>query len=193
MGAALSLLADAAVAAGLFAATNVDDLVVLVALEGDRATSSRAIVAGQFVGIGVLTALSIGLARLALALPDGAVAALGVVPIALGIRMWWRRRTSRADDDAPVRTGLSAIAVTALTVANGADNVAAYTPAFTTRSPAGLLVTVVVFGIGTAAWLVVARGIVRHRRVGERIARWGERLLPLVLVAVGVLVLVHHG
>jgi cadmium resistance protein CadD (predicted permease) len=192
VGAALSLLADAAVAAGLFAATNVDDLVVLVALEGDRATTSRAIVVGQFVGIGALTALSIVLARLALALPNGVVTALGLVPIALGIRLWWRRRTGRTDDS-PARTGLSVVGVSALTMANGADNVAAYTPAFTTRSPAALVVTVAVFGLGTGVWLAVARGVVHRARVAERIARWGERLLPLVLVVVGILVLVHHG
>ncbi len=184
-------MTDATVAAGMFAATNVDDLVVLVALFGDRGTRDRDVVVGQALGIGALTIASALLARVALALPDTVVALLGLAPVVLGVRLWWRRRHHSPDDDAE-RPGLGLRAVAAVTIANGGDNVAVYTPVLTTASLAGTVTTAVVFAVGTTVWLVAARALVRQRHVGARVASWGGRILPYVLVAIGVAVIAHH-
>ncbi len=175
----------------MFAATNVDDLVVLIALFGDRGTRDRDVVVGQALGIAVLTTASAVLARVALALPDTVVALLGLLPVVLGVRLWWRRRHRDPDDDVE-RPGLGLRAVAAVTIANGGDNVAVYTPVLTTASIAGTATTVAVFAVGTTVWLVAARALVRQRHVGGRVATWGGRILPYVLVAIGVAVVAHH-
>src|SRR6476469_9547526 len=72
----------------LFAITNVDDL-VLLALHFGRARGDRAhrrIAIGQYLGFGAILAVSVLAAFGLRVLPDRAVAYLGLVPIALGLR-----------------------------------------------------------------------------------------------------------
>ena len=84
------LLGTVVTAAGVFAGTNVDDLLVLTVLFLAARASGRPrpwqIWAGQYAGIGVLVLVSV-LAALGLTLvPDRWVGLLGLVPIALGVR-----------------------------------------------------------------------------------------------------------
>jgi cadmium resistance protein CadD (predicted permease) len=191
----VSLVEDAGVAAGLFATTNVDDLLVLVALFADRATRTSSIVLGQIAGVAALTAASLVLARGAVALPDRVVALLGLVPLALGVRRLARRRRGHSDGDDDElsghrHAGMGALAVAALTVANGADNVAAYVPAFASLARTGVVLAV--FASLTAAWLAAARALVAHPRVGPPLARIGTAALPWVLIALGAAILVRE-
>src|SRR5262245_9240286 len=77
-------------AAVVFAVTDIDDLVLLAAFFGDRRLQPRAIVAGQFIGIGVLTAASVLAAYAALAVPAGWTSLLGLAPLGLGIHKLWQ-------------------------------------------------------------------------------------------------------
>jgi len=54
----------------VFTTTNIDDILLLSAFFADGSIRPRAIVIGQFAGIGVLTAVSIAAALLALAVPE---------------------------------------------------------------------------------------------------------------------------
>jgi cadmium resistance protein CadD (predicted permease) len=76
-------------AIGVFAATNVDDLVVLTVLflacRAEGQPKAWQIWAGQYVGIAALVAAS-GAAALGLAIvPESWVGLLGLVPVALGV------------------------------------------------------------------------------------------------------------
>ena len=98
MQAALSVLGIAIVA---FASTNIDDLVVISAFFADASLERRAIVVGQLVGIGLLTAVSVIAAMLALAVPPGWTALLGLAPLGLGVaklRTRWRSKRSKNGD-----------------------------------------------------------------------------------------------
>ena len=94
-------------AAGMFAVTNIDDL-LLLALYFGRARGHRAselrVVAGQFLGLGGILTVSL-LAAFGLSLlSEDLVAYLGLLPIALGIRAGvkaWQHRRAAGDDDAP--------------------------------------------------------------------------------------------
>ena len=183
------------VAAALFATTNVDDLVVLVAFFADRRFSPRQVVAGQFLGIVALVGASLLLAVAALALPVAWVGLLGVVPILLGVRKLLQLRADREGEAGPTalpRRGRSnVLAVASVTVANGGDNLGVYTPVFAVLEPGELLTTVVVFASMTAGWCGAGYALVANPLVGGRIRGAGQVLLPFVLIAVGVLVLLH--
>ncbi|MEO3777878.1 cadmium resistance transporter [Micromonospora sp. B11E3] len=95
------LLAAAAGAALVFAATNLDDIVVLtvlfVAARGTGRPRPRHIVAGQYLGIGALVAAAVVVAAGLLVVPDPWTGLLGLLPIGLGVRAL----LAREDDDSP--------------------------------------------------------------------------------------------
>ena len=180
-------------AAGVFAGTNVDDLIVLTVLFLAARASGRPrpwqIWAGQYAGIAVLVAVSV-LAAVGLALvPDRWVPLLGLVPVALGVRgLIGAVRRSPGDDEAPAVAG-NALAVAGVTIANGADNIAVYTPVFRTIGPAGSVLTIAVFAVGVAVWCLASSWLGSHRRVIALVERYGHWLVPLVFIAIGGVIL----
>jgi cadmium resistance protein CadD (predicted permease) len=181
-----------AAAAGTFAGTDIDDLVILTVLflaarAGGRPRPGQ-IWAGQYAGIAVLVGVSI-LAALGLGVvPDRWVGLLGLVPLALGIR-GFVLAIRRADEDEPKPVAGSWPAVAGVTIANGADNISVYTPIFRTLSPAAGGITVAVFAVLVAAWLLLAAWIGSHRRVIDVVERYGHWIVPGVFVLIGLVIL----
>jgi cadmium resistance protein CadD (predicted permease) len=64
----------------------------------DARLAPHAVVIGQFVGIGTLVLVSIIAARLALAVPEGWVALLGLAPLVLGVSKLLTLRQVAAQD-----------------------------------------------------------------------------------------------
>ncbi len=191
------LLGTVAAAGGVFAGTNVDDLIVLTVLFLAARASGRPKVwqvwAGQYGGIAALVLVS-GLGALGLTLiPDRWVGLLGLVPLGLGVR-GLIAAARRADDDgeSPVVAG-NAFAVAGVTIANGADNIAVYTPMFRTIGVSGTAVTVAVFAVLVAVWCLASSWLGSHRRVIAVIERHGHWLVPLVFITIGLVILIESG
>ena len=183
-------------AAGVFAGTNVDDLVVLTVLFLSARAAGRPkpwqIWAGQYAGIAALVAVS-AVAALGLTLvPDRWVGLLGVVPIALGVRGLIGGLRG-GDDEPEALSAANGFAVAGVTIANGADNIAVYTPVFRSLGVGGSVVTCVVFAVLVAVWCAAASWLGSHRRVISLVRRYGHWLVPLVFVAIGVVIVVESG
>ncbi|HEX3724237.1 MAG TPA: cadmium resistance transporter, partial [Nitrolancea sp.] len=86
----------------------------------------------------------------------------------------------------PSATGL--IGVIGLTISNGGDNLAAYTPIFRTMTTETLLVTLVVFAALVAIWCWLAGLLVSHRKVTETVIRFGHWIIPVVYILIGLYV-----
>lgn len=192
----MTLLQHVLPAIGLFAATDVDDL-LLLALWFSRARArggARRVVLGQYLGFSAITAVCV-LAALGLRLlPDGIAPWLGLVPVALGVKAGidlWRGDDDDDDDEAEAvrRSGISVLAVAGVTMANGGDNLGVYVPVLTAVGPAVMAVYVTVFLVMVGVWCLLGHALANHPRLAGPLDRWGERLLPFVLVAVGVSVL----
>ena len=100
--------------------------------------------AGQYAGIGILVLLSAVAALGLTVVPDQWMGLVGLVPFGFGVHGLVQAIRSRGEEAAPspvVATGLGS--VTAVTVANGADNLSVYTPLFRTIGLAASLVTVI--------------------------------------------------
>lgn len=80
-----SLASDLGIGIVVFASTNIDDIFLLAAFFADPRLRHRSIVFGQYLGIGALVLASALAALLALTLPDGWIALLGIVPLLLGL------------------------------------------------------------------------------------------------------------
>jgi len=188
---------DLSTAAAVFVATDIDDLVLLTALFGNARMSRGAIVGGQFLGIAVLVTASAAAAFAALTVPAHWPSLLGAIPLAMGLwklpALW---RGPAADDDAEVKDLASrggaahsqVLAVAAVTIANGGDNLAVYVPLFA-RDPAVLPLYALAFAVMTAVWCAAGHAFVRHPAGAVLMRRWGHAILPVVLIALGASIL----
>jgi len=181
----------------VFAGTNVDDIIVLTVLFLSARAAGKPrpwqILAGQYVGIGVLVAAS-ALAALGLTIvPDQWVGLLGLVPIALGVK--GLVAAIRAHDDEPaapaVATGL--LSVAGVTIANGADNISVYTPLFRTIGLGDSLITVAVFAVGVAVWCVAASWLGSHKKVIGVVQRFGQWIVSGVFILIGAVIVIESG
>ncbi|MBQ0992361.1 cadmium resistance transporter [Micromonospora sp. H61] len=188
----IDLLSTAGAAAVVFAATDIDDIVILtlffVAARTTGQPRTWEIVAGQYVGIGALALASAVIAGGLLVVPDPWTGLLGLLPIALGVRAL---RSSGDDEAPPVVTG--ALGVAGVTIANGADNVAVYVPVFRALGVADSAVFLLVFVLLIALWCVAGAWLGGHRRVVRLVERAGAWLVPTIFIAIGLVILVSSG
>lgn len=181
-------------AVGMFAVTNVDDLVLLAVFFARAAGRGAArVVVGQYLGFAAILAASVVGALGAGLLPDEVIPYLGLLPLLLGLRAAWDAWRERAGDDEPPVTAPTALAVAAVTFANGGDNIGVYVPVFTTVGTGGLVVFTVVFLVLTGVWCLAGGYLATRPVIARALARWGHVVLPLVLVGIGVLILVEGG
>lgn len=194
------MLSTIAAAAGLFVATNIDDIVVLtvlfaVAARGTSQLRGWQIVAGQYLGLITLIAVSF-LAALGLTIvPDEWVGLLGLIPLAIGVLALARTLRGKGDDD-EAESALKAVGllgVAGITIANGGDNIAIYTPVFRTMSTADTLITIAVFLVLLAAWCLLARAIGTNENVTEALEKVEHWLVPVVFIGLGVFILFESG
>lgn len=184
-----------------FAATNADDLLLLVLFFGNRHYRARDVFLGQVMGIGLLVIISLILSLAVSAVPRPWIGMLGLLPIAIGARELIARRDG-ADDggDAPkpnpaiMRRDYGrrrALAVAGVTLANGGDNIGVYTPLFTVHSAVDTLVLLLVFIVLTWLWLNGAYYLARRSTMAMQIQRLGHAVFPYALIILGVVILVQ--
>jgi hypothetical protein len=195
------LLPAIGIAIAVYASTNIDDLLILAVFFADPRVRISAVVAGRFLGLAVLVLASATAALLAMAVPGEWIALLGLVPLALGLRLLpalfcrggdstEESQEAVAGEHQPVRRGFFAqsMTVAGVTLANGGDNLGVYIPLFAT-APQTIVTFVVVFAVMTAVWCALGYLMVNNPLIGDRIRRHGHALLPLVLIGLGLYIL----
>jgi cadmium resistance protein CadD (predicted permease) len=119
------------------------------------------------------------------------------VPIAIGalkLREWRRGEPVAGDDGTAIRRASGQVlAVSAVTIANGGDNIGIYTPVFAVRAADEVALFGVVFAVMTALWCLAARWLVNHRTAGAPIRRHARRVVPFVLILLGLSTLYEAG
>jgi len=202
------LLSHIGQAVGLFAVTNVDDLVILALFlaraRGQRHGVARVVV-GQYLGFAAILAIAAAGALGMQLLPERVVPYFGLLPLLLGLHAgWraWRERQGRSDlsEPGPVEPGPDVLAgaagvlsVATVTFANGGDNLAVYVPVFATAGNAGLIAYSITFLVLVAVWCAASVFLVTRPGIARAQARWGHLLLPVVLIALGLIILVEGG
>lgn len=193
------MLATITSAAGMFAATNIDDIVVLTVL---FLASSRGgprpwqIVLGQYLGFIALVAISVIAALGLTIIPDEWVGFLGLIPLGIGIYGLIRALRNGRDDDDEEESALKAVGVlgiAGITIANGADNISLYTPIFRTISPMDTAITIAVFLVLVGVWCLAGRLIGTHKAVTETLERIEHWLVPAVFIGLGLFILIESG
>ena len=190
-----SPVADAVTAVVLFSGTNVDDLLLIslfsaYARSGNGSLRNWHIWTGQYLGFGALIAASALIGRgLALA-PERWLWLLALVPLGIGVVTLVNalRARSREEESHPPPPR-SAWGVALITIIDGADDLAAYTPFFATAGAERIWVACVMFVACVAAWCVAGGLLTRHPRVTEAIERHDWWILPVAFIFIGIYVL----
>jgi cadmium resistance transport/sequestration family protein len=187
-----------ATAVGVFAGTNVDDIIVLTVLFLASRTTGRParwqVWTGQYAGIGVLVVASAVAAAGLTIVPDKWVGLLGLVPFALGVRSLVaaiRSRSEGEEPDTPVAG--NAFAVAGVTIANGADNISVYTPLFRTIGVAETALTVAVFAVLVAVWCIAGSWLASHKAIIGVVERYGHWIVPAVFMLIGAVIVIESG
>ncbi|MCZ4069126.1 cadmium resistance transporter [Microbacterium sp. NPDC006705] len=191
------MIGTIAAAIGLFAATNIDDIVVLTVLFLASTRGSLPgwkVVAGQYLGFIALVAISVIAAAGLTIVPDEWVGFLGLIPLAIGVYGLIRtlRRRGDDDDDSAISAG-GLFGVAGITIANGADNISLYTPVFRTNPVPDTIVTIIVFLVLVAVWCLVARFVGTNKTVTEALEKIEHWLVPAVFIGLGLYILIESG
>ncbi|MFC5182885.1 cadmium resistance transporter [Actinomadura harenae] len=185
-------------AAGMFAGTNIDDIIVLTVLFlSSRATGSPRvwrIWGGQYAGFALLVLVSVVAALGLTIVPDDWVGLLGLVPLGLGVKGLVSAVRAKGDGEGGVPAVAATLpAVAGVTIANGADNISVYTPVFRTVGTASTVVMVCVFLVGVALWCLAGSVLGSHKKVIELVERHGHWFVPTVFVVIGGIIVVESG
>ena len=206
-----------------FAATNLDDILILMfffaQVNPQTPANSmnppspsrwqiRHIVLGQYLGFIVLLLLSLPGFFGGLMIPRPWIGLLGFVPIFIGLK----QVLDSSDDEpespfvtphpvphprkqniflSPFSSFLApqTYSMAVITLANGGDNIGIYVPFFASLSWRQLFVVLSIFLILVAVWCAIAYGLTRHPRIGKLITRQGHKVVPWVLISLGLWIL----
>lgn len=190
-----------------FAATNIDDIFILTLFfsQGAAIYPRRSIIAGQYLGFTALVLISLLGFLAGLIVPPAYIGLLGLLPIFLGVRAWLIRNQEEETEDEEKKQiesaaekskgGLfsSILAVSAVTFANGGDNIGIYTPLFASSTLTELIIFLIVFYILLGVWCLAGYLISKQPHVAHVLTHYAHYIVPFVLIALGVFILYESG
>ena len=202
-----------------FISTNIDDIFILMLffMQADKVMKRTHIVIGQYLGIGVLTIISIMGALGLSAIPQEYVGLLGLVPIYLGIKEYSNHKNesnnenidqqesendenSKIEETTAVKKNSiitfinpSIIKVFSVTIANGGDNIGIYTSLFTSMNLVDILITVIIFIILIPLWCFIALKLAQHPFVQRTIEKYNHIFVPVIFIGLGFFILMENG
>lgn len=186
------IFATVGLAAGVFASTNIDDIFILLGFFSDKRFRARQVVAGQYVGIAFLFFASVVASLASFVVKPEVIGLLGFAPILIGLKRLWDLRRAEEREDSPQSSAHgNIVAVALITAVNCGDNISIYTPLFAVRPAKDVVVMGVVFAVMTGVWLFAAHWLTRHRQLGALIRKYGHRVVPFVLIALGIYILME--
>jgi len=185
-----------------FAATNIDDLFILMAFFANRRSfPTLHVVLGQYVGMGALLAIGIVGSLIALVVPNNLIGLIGIFPIAIGIKeLLELRKKDDDDEEGPAAAKqpsqrskwiayLPFLAVTAVTFSGG-EEIGIYASVFAINNETTEIVVIILVVMGlTGVWCGVASYLVNHSFLAVRFRRIASKILPFVLIGLGLYIM----
>jgi cadmium resistance transport/sequestration family protein len=177
-----------------FAATNIDDIFLLLLFFSQVGGEFRSwhVVAGQYLGFGALVVLSVLGSLGVLIVPEEWIGLLGLVPVFLGIRAFTHLSGGPEEDRKPIE-GSKIWGVSAVTFANGGDNLGIYVPLFASVGFVRMGIIVFVFLFLVAVWCYAGYRLAGYPTVAHKIDRYGHIVVPFVLIGLGIYILLESG
>jgi cadmium resistance protein CadD (predicted permease) len=184
------------IGATAFVATNIDDMLILIAFFANSSFPLPQIVLGQYAGMGALLAIGIVGSLIALIVPNNLIGLIGIFPIAIGIKeLLELLKNGDNEESAKQLLGSRLMAyLPFLTVAavtfSGGEEIGIYTSVFATYYEVSeIIIIVLVVMVLTGLWCAVAYYLVNRPVIASSIKRIGTVALPFVLIGLGIYIL----
>ena len=186
--------------AGGFAATNLDNLILLVILMGADVEKRAHVALGFLISaICILGIAAIG-AAIGSGLDPSLLGYMGLAPLLMGMYLLYKRlrrnlpeETAEQDAQGALQSGSSWISTFLLMFSNSGDSLAIFFPLLAESDRDSLLWEVTLF-LGMALfWLLLAWRLAEQPQVAIRIEHIGEKLVPWIMMAAGIYILVNTG
>lgn len=193
----IDILGLVTIGVAAFVATNIDDIFVLMMFFSSLTFPVRQVVLGQFIGIGLLIAISALGSLISLVVPTYIIGLMGIIPIVIGIKnlVEIRKKDKSLSRQAVQnkkknRSYFSFLSVAAITFSNGGDNIGVYVPLFSKYNTVSQITTLTaVFIAMTAVWCISSYYFMNHPLVASKIRHIGNIILPFVLIGLGIYIL----
>jgi cadmium resistance transport/sequestration family protein len=188
-----------------FTATNLDDILILLLFfsQVNAVFRRRHIVFGQYLGFTALVLASLPGFFGRLIFPPDWIGMLGLLPIAIGLSRLLNPETDDSEAEAELEQSENSFfssflspqtySVAAVTVANGGDNIGIYVPLFASNTLESLAVILAVFFAMVGVWCYAAYRLIQMRAIADTLTRYGNQLVPFVLIGLGMAILVKSG
>jgi len=184
-----------------FCATNLDDILILLLFftQVNAEFRRRDVVFGQYLGFFGLILASLPGFFGGMLFPDAWIGLLGIVPIFIGINRLLNGEDNTEEDPevttekSPSANGLlssQTYSVAAITFANGGDNIGIYIPLFASSSWESLVIILSEFFVLVGVWCYAAYQLTKINAIAENLTRYGNLLVPYVLIGLGILILI---
>ena len=181
-----------------FVSTNIDDLFILMVFFATPRFPSSQIVFGQYIGMGSLIGVSLAGSLITLVLPHNLIGLVGLFPIAIGIKelLELHKKGDKEDDERLAnrllrskKTRLPFLTVAAITFSGG-EEIGIYTTLFATNNEVeSIIMLISVVMVLTALWCFLANYLVKHSFLANVFRSIGSRVLPYVLIGLGIYIL----
>ena len=180
-----------------FVSTNIDDLFILMIFFATPKFPPYQIVLGQYVGMGSLMGISLAGSLITLVLPRNLIGLIGLFPIAIGVKELLELHKKDSEDEEKLSKKLRTKKIQTLpllTVAavtfSGGEEIGVYTALFATNIEGAAIFTLIsVVMVLTALWCFLANYFVKHSFLADIFRRIGSRVLPFVLIGLGIYIL----
>jgi cadmium resistance protein CadD (predicted permease) len=178
--------------AASFAATNIDNLALLVGWLLTGRDWRRQILGGYLLGMLAVLVLAFVFGLGANLFPVQHVGYLGLIPIVLGLKGLYelsRRKDATETESGSEGLRVLPLSVAATQVANGADTVLVFGPLLADSTLGVDLIMVGGFVAMTFVWFGLARLLEHHTSRLTLLERYGHWVAPIVLILVGLYIL----
>lgn len=166
--------------------------------QSDSRKRMKGIVAGQYLGMGIIVAFSIFAAYVINLIPQAwVIGLLGLIPLFLGIRVALKRE-EREDEDVLGKmeargTNQLFWAVALITVASGGDNLGIYIPYFASLTWPETVVALNIFTVSIAILCYISYKMTKIPFISKTIGKYQRVVVSMVFIGLGMYILFENG
>ncbi|MBG9988839.1 CadD family cadmium resistance transporter [Aerococcaceae bacterium DSM 111176] len=188
-------------AIAVYISTSIDYLFILLIIFSQAYTQKglRQIYFGQYLGTGILVAISLFAAYVLNFIPqDWMIGLLGLIPIYLGIRVAMGSEEEAEEEEVVEKLesrGSKRLfwTVALITIASGGDNLGIYIPYFTSLSVSEIVIAIVVFALSIAVLCYISYRLAKISFVSETLEKYERIIVPIVFIGLGIFIMLENG
>lgn len=188
-------------ALAVYISTSIDYLFILLIIFSQNHTKKglRQIFFGQYLGTGILVAISLFAAYVLNFIPqDWIIGLLGLIPIYLGIRVAFVGEEEEEEGEVVEKLGSRGTnrlfwTVSLITIASGGDNLGIYFPFFTSLSFSEIVTSLIVFAISVAVLCYISYKFAKISFVSETLEKYERIIVPIVFIGLGIFIMIENG